>query len=142
MNDPTSSRPPAWYMFAAIPALLFMALGCAVYLMHVLADPATMPLDQRAALEAEPAWVTAAYAIAVWAGLTGTLLLVMRRKLAEPILLVSLIAVLAWTAALLLVARLRETVSANDVAVAIAFAAITWTIFWFGRRSRQQGWLE
>ena len=91
----------AWYMPAAVASMLFMAFGCVIYLMHVLADPAAMPLDQRAAYEAEPMWVIAAYAVSVWIGLAGTVLLVLRRKLAEPLLMVSLAAVLVWLAGLL-----------------------------------------
>ena len=30
----------AWYMPSAVASLLFMAFGCVIYLMHVLADPA------------------------------------------------------------------------------------------------------
>lgn len=143
MDEPFTPRPVAgWYLPAAVASLLFMALGCIMYLMHVLADPAAMPLDQRAAFEAEPVWVTAAYAIAVWIGLAGAVLLVLRRKLAEPLLMVSLIAVLVWLAGLLLVTGLRENMSANDLLVAIVVTALTWTIFWFARHSRQRGWLR
>jgi hypothetical protein len=129
-------------MIAAIASLLFMGLGCITYLTHVFANPATMPLDQRAAFEAEPAWVTGAYAVAVWVGLIGAVLLVMRRRAAEWLLLVSLIAVLVWLAGLLLVPQLRDNMSANDLIVALVVAALTWTIYWFGRHSRQRGWLR
>ena len=61
MDDPYSPRPVAsWFIIAAIASVLFMGLGCISYLMHVFANPATMPLDQRAAYEAEPAWVIVA----------------------------------------------------------------------------------
>src|SRR6185369_10173934 len=116
-----------------------MGLGCISYLMHVFADPATMPLDQRAAYEAEPAWVTGAYAIAVWVGLIGAVLVVMRRRLGEWLLLVSVVAVLIWLAGLLLVTPLRESMSANDLLVAVAVTALTWTVYWFARHSRQRG---
>jgi len=143
MDDHYAPRPIAgWFMPAAIASLLFMGLGCVSYLMHVLADPATMPLDQRAAFEAEPVWVTGAYAVAVWVGLVGAVLLVMKRTLAVPALLVSLVAVLVWLAGLILVTPLRENMSANDLIVAIVVAALTWTIFWFARHSRQRGWLR
>ena len=143
MDDEFKPRALAgWYMPAAVASLLFMAFGCVMYLMHVLADPGAMPLDQRAAYEAEPMWVTAAYAIAVWIGLAGTVMLVMRKKLAEPLVMVSLIAVLIWLAGLLLVTGLRENMSANDLLVAIVVTALTWTIFWFARHSRQRGWLR
>ena len=143
MIDDFAPRPVAgWFMPAAIASLLFMALGCMMYLMHVLADPAAMPLDQRTADEALPAWVTAAFAVSVWIGAAGALLLVIRRKLAEPLLLVSLVAVLSWLAGMLLVADVRENMSANDLLVAIVIVALTWTIFWFARHSRQRAWLR
>jgi hypothetical protein len=142
-EDPYSPRPvAAWFIVAAVAALLFMGLGCISYLMHVFADPATMPLDQRAAYEAEPAWVTGAYAIAVWVGLIGAVLVVMRRRLGEWLLLVSLVAVLIWLAGLLLVTPLRESMSANDLLVAAVVTALTWTVYWFARHSRQRGWLR
>ncbi len=143
MDEHYAPRPIAgWYMVGAIASLLFMGLGCITYLTHVLADPNNMPLDQRAAFEAEPMWVTAAYGLAVWVGLGGAILLVMKRKLAEPALMVSLAAVLVWLAGLLVVTPLRENMSANDLLVAIVVTALTWTIFWFARHSRQRGWLS
>jgi positive regulator of sigma E activity len=78
----------------------------------------------------------------VWVGLIGTVLLVMRNKLAEAALIVSLVAVLIWLAGLLLTAEVRENMSANDLLVAIVVTALTWTIFWFARHSRQRGWLR
>lgn len=128
-------------MPAAIVSLIFMGLGCIMYLMHVFADPATMPVDQRAAYEAQPLWVTAAFAIAVWIGLAGTVLLAMKRRLAEAALLLSLAATIVWLAGLLLVSGIRNNMSANDLVVAIVITAITWTIFWFARHSAQRGWL-
>lgn len=143
MDQEFTPRPVAgWFLPAAVASLLFMALGCMMYLMHVFADPAAMPLDRRAAFEAEPAWVTAAYAVAVWIGAAGAAMLVMRRKLAEPLLMVSLAAVLVWLAGLMLVTGLRENMSANDLLVAIIVTAITWTIFWFARHSRMRNWLR
>lgn len=143
MNDETSPRPvAAWFLPAAIASLLFMALGCIMYLMHVLTDPSTLTFEQRTAWDAEPVWVTGAYAVAVWGGLAGTVLLVLRKTLAEPLLMLSLAATLVWLAGLLVVAGLRENMSANDLLVAIVVTAITWTIFWFARHSRQRGWLR
>lgn len=143
MDDQTSPRPVAgWYLPAAVAAMLFMAFGCVMYLMRVLADPSGMTIEQRTLYDAVPIWVTVAQAIAVWIGLAGTVLLVMRKRHAEVLLAVSLVAVLVWLAGLLLDAGIRENMSANDLLVAIAVTAITWTIFWFARHSRQRGWLR
>jgi hypothetical protein len=143
MDERFTPRPESrWFIIGAVASLLFMGLGCISYLMHVLANPATMPLDQRAAWEAEPAWVTGAYAVAVWIGLAGTGFLVARRKVAVGLLLISVVAVLVWLAGLLLVSPLRNSMSANDLIVALVVSALTWTVFWFSRHSRQRGWLR
>jgi hypothetical protein len=143
MTGPNERQPIArWYLIGAIASLLFMALGCAIYVMHVTADPAALPLDQRAAYAAEPAWVTALNAVAVWVGLIGAVLLVLKRRLAEALLLVSFIATLLWLAGLLLVPALRDALSTNDVAVAVIVTLITGTIWSFARHSRQRGWLR
>ena len=80
--------------------------------------------------------------MAVWAGLLGAILLIVRRRAAEWTLLLSLVAVLVWLAGLILVPQLRERLSAHDLAVALVVAALTWTIYWFARHSRQRGWLR
>ena len=143
MDDRYAPQPIArWYSAAAIISLLFMLVGCLGYLLEVMADPASMPLDQRAVHEAQPLWLISANAVAVWVGAAGALLLVLRRKLAEPLLLVSMIAVAIWLAGLLLAPRLRDLISTGDIAVAVVVTVITWTIYWFARHSRQRGWLR
>ena len=142
-TDPYTPRPLArWYYAGAIAAALFMGLGCLMYVSHVAADPATLPIDQRNALLAEPAWVKAAFAATVWSGLPGTMLLLLRKQAAVPVMLVSLTSVAAWIAGLATTAPLRDSMSVNDWAVMIAIAAIIWTIYWFARHSRQRGWLN
>ena len=143
MSDRFGRQPVArWYMLAALAALLLMALGCAAFLLGLLTDPASLPLDQRAAHDAQPMWLVAANGIAVVAGLGGALLLVLRRRLAEPLMLASLVAVVIWFAGLMLMPRLRDLLGTDDIAVAVVVTLITWTIYWFARHSRQRGWLR
>lgn len=143
MNEPYDRQPIArWYLIGAVASVLFMALGCAVYVMHVTADPAALPLDQRAAYAAEPSWLTGLNAIAVWVGVIGAILLVLKRRLAETLLLVSFVATLLWLAGLFVVPALRDALSTNDIAVAVIVTLITGTIYSFARHSRQRGWLH
>jgi hypothetical protein len=69
-------------------------------------------------------------------------MLVLRRRLAQPLTLISLVAMLAWLAGLLLAPGLRDLVTTNDIALGVIVAAISWTIFWFARHSNQRGWLR
>jgi type II secretory pathway component PulF len=69
-------------------------------------------------------------------------LLLLRRKLAEPLLLLSLAGVLVWFAGFLLVPALREGMSSEALLIPLIIVAFTWTIFWFARHSRMRGWLR
>ena len=112
MESTDQDRPvPRWFTAAAIAVLLWEMLGCVMYLMQVSVDPATLPVDQRAMWDAAPTWMMAAYAVAVWVGLVGAILLYRRHRLAEPLLLVSLVAVIVQFSALLLVPELRNLTS-------------------------------
>lgn len=142
MDDRYAPQPLArWYMAAAIASVLFMLVGCAGFVLDRMTDPNSLPLDRRTVVLARPMWSVLAYGVAVWVGLAGAVLLLMRRKLAEPLLLVSLIAALFTFLPYAVVPGVRDNVSTNDIAFALVILAITWTIFWFARHSRQRGWL-
>jgi len=141
-DDAFSPRPVAgWYIAAAVGSLLFMLVAVGGYLVDVTTDPSTLPLDQRVVAEARPLWAMAAYAIAVWTGLSGAILLLLKRRLAQPVMLVSLIAAAVTFLPYAISPGVRDNITTNDVAVAIVILAITWTIFWFARHSAGRGWL-
>lgn len=143
MDDRYAPQPVArWYMIAAIASVLFMLVGCVGFVLDRMTDTSSLPLDQRTVVLARPLWSLVAYGLAVWVGLAGAVLLVMKRKLAEPLLLVSLMAAVFTFLPYAVVPGVRDNVSTNDIAFALVILAITWTIFWFARHSRQRGWLR
>ena len=131
-----------WYMIAAIASLLVMALGCVGLAVHLGTDPAQLPLDERALFEAEPPWVFAASAIGFIAGAAGALLLILRRRAAERLLLLSFAGMLVWIAGMFATPEFRDLLGENQIAAVLVVLAVTWTIYWFARHSRQRGWLH
>lgn len=143
MDERFTPRPVAgWYMIAAIASFLLMLLGCAALVMHVSTNPATLPLDQRALFEAEPQWVLAASAFGFVAGALGSLLLILRHHAAERAMLASLLGMLVWLVGMFATPGFRDLLTADEIAVLVVLVALTWTIFWFARHSRQRGWLR
>jgi hypothetical protein len=129
-------------MMAAIVSLAVMAFGCLGLVVHLGTDPSQLPLDERAQFEAEPIWMVALFGLAGLAGAVGGLMLVLRRRPAEPLLLVALIGIGLWFAGLFVNPQLRDLLSTGQIAAAIIVVAIVWTIYWFARHSRQRGWLR
>lgn len=146
MDDVRAARPvPAWFWIVAGLALLFEAFGCYAYLTDVTRtaeETARLPVDQRSLMEATPWWIYAAYGTAVWVGLAGTVLLLMRRRHAVPLLLISLIAVIVQFGGVLLVPELRNDTPPDAFTLPIVIAVVVYGIWHFSRYARKQGWLR
>ena len=133
---------PAWFRVAAIGALLWELLGCALYLIRMTTDPASLPIDERAIFNATPTWVLAAFALAVWIGLAGAVLLVMRRRLAQPLLLVSLLALVVQNSSLLLDPELRNLVASDQLLVPFLIVVVSYSIWHLAWQAQKSGWLR
>ena len=142
MDEAIQSPAPRWFTLAAIAAVLFELAGCAVFAMQMAVDPAALPLDQRAMWDAAPMWMLVAYGVAVAAGLIGAILLLMRRRLAEKLLLVSFVAVLVQFSALLLVPTLRNLTTSDDLFLPFLIIVVSYSVWHFARRARASGWLR
>ena len=135
---------PAWYWVVAIGALLFECLGCFFYLAEVRLTPeqiATLPLDQAAMLSARPTWYYAAFGVAVWVGLLGSLGLLFRKRWAVPMLLTSLIAVVVQFSAVFVVPEMR-VVTSDALLGPVAIIVICYGIFMLSRLAKRRGWLR
>lgn len=89
---------PIWYWIISGLALLWNALGLLVYLQQAFMsaeDFRNLDPVQQDLLSNQPEWITAAFAIAVLAGFVGCILLLLRRKLAVRMLILSFLAVVA-----------------------------------------------
>lgn len=142
--DVGGGNPPAWYWVAAVGALLFECLGCFFYLAEVRLTPeqiAMLPLDQAAMLSARPTWYYAAFGLAVWVGLAGSLGLLLRRAWAVPMLLISLIAVIVQFSAIFLVPEMR-VVTSDALLGPIVVIVACYGIFMLGRLTKRRGWLR
>jgi len=98
---------PKWFRPVAIVALLWNLMGCAAYLSDVMltpADLANMTEAQQAMYAARPAWSVSATAIAVWFGAAGCLALIVRKRLATLLLIVSLVGVIVQDVSILTLA--------------------------------------
>lgn len=76
---------PAHLWIVGILSLIWNALGCYDYLMTMTANPGWMSqftAEQVAYWEGLPTWTDATWAIGVWGGLVGAVLLLMRSRYA------------------------------------------------------------
>lgn len=92
-----TNKPGVVYWIIGVVALLWNLLGVNAYLQEAYQTEAFLAAyneDQLALMNSTPAWITALFAIAVFAGAIGALLLLLRKKMAVPLLFLSFIAAL------------------------------------------------
>lgn len=138
----TAASAPAWYWAAATACLLFEAAGAFLFANSLTLNPATLPLDQRAIFDATPQWMTIAWAVAIGAGLLGALGLLLRRRFAEPLLLISLLAVAVQFSGLFLVRQLRELTPEDHLVVPIVILFLAYGFWQTAKLARRRGWLR
>ncbi len=94
MSEAQATKTPRHLWIVGIAALLWNLFGAMDYIMTETRNEAYMAKFTPEQLEffyGFPSWLIAFWAVAVWGGVLGAVLLLMRKKLAVPILLVSLL---------------------------------------------------
>ncbi|NND62424.1 MAG: hypothetical protein HKN48_04455 [Flavobacteriaceae bacterium] len=92
-----SNKPNVGFWIIAVVALIWNIMGVMSYLGTVYPTEesrAAYTAEQLALMDTAPSWLTGVFAVAVFSGALGCLLLILRRKWAVPIFGISLLAVL------------------------------------------------
>jgi hypothetical protein len=85
MQEAVAARTPAHVWIVGILSLLWNAFGCLDYTMTNLKNSswmAMMTAEQIAYMDSLPGWLTAFWALGVWGGLAGSVLLLVRSRYA------------------------------------------------------------
>ena len=143
MNDAIGGRVPAWFRILSILALLWTLFGVALSLVHVGIIPSgEMNEAQRALKASVPAYVTAAFAVAVFAGALGTLGLVLLRRWAKPLLVLALVAVLLQEGWTIFVSDAREVHGMAGIALPLLIVLVSILLVWLANAGIRRGWLR
>ncbi len=140
-----SVKAPTWFMVVAVIALIWNLLGVLAYLGEAFATEemiAAMTEEQRTMLENRPVWATAAFALAVWGGLLGCLLLVLKRKLSQLILIISLVGVLVQMIYNLFIAGSTVTYGPGQIVMALMIPLISILLVLMAKKGIAAGWLK
>jgi hypothetical protein len=134
-------NPPTWFRIVVLIAIVWNLFGVFMYLHSVgmFGDPmADLDAAQRAAAESLPNAITGAFAVGTMAGLIGSIGLLMRKRWAWPVLLVSMVALLVLEGWILFLSGHREAFGLGVPLTVIAGAVL---LTWLANHARQRGWL-
>jgi hypothetical protein len=142
----TNSKPNIWFWIIAVVAFVWNAMGVMRYLMQAY-DTESFRAEftevQLIAMDANPAWLTGLFATAVFSGLLGCILLLIRKKLAVVIFGLSLLAVLIQMIYLWLATDAIEVFGmVNGIVMPLLVIVIAIFLYFYSKGAAQKGWLK
>ncbi|MFT5736104.1 MAG: hypothetical protein ACI9SG_000444 [Maribacter sp.] len=145
MTTTTNLKPPAWFWVVSALGLGWNIMGAVAYL-----GQAYMPIEsleqmsqaERLLFETQPVWVTAAFAVAVWGGTLGCLLLLFQKKWAKPVLLISLIGILTQMSHSFFMSDAFDVYGAAGLVMQIMVVLIGVLLLFIARKAISKAWLR
>jgi len=144
MNDETIGR--VHWSFWAIGAvtLIWNVMGVINFFMQMNADAlASFPESHRAIVVGRPAWATGAFAIAVFGGALGCLLLLLRKPAAYYLFIASLLGVIVQLIHTLGMASSKIDFSPLDILMIILMPLVVAAfLIWYSKWTEGKGWIN
>ena len=144
MNDETVGG--VHWSFWAIGAvtLIWNVMGVINFFVQMNADAlASFPESHRAIIEGRPAWATGAFAIAVFGGALGCLLLLLRKSAAYYLFIASLLGVIVQLIHTLGIAGSTIDFSPFEVLMIILMPPVVAAfLIWYSKWAESKGWIS
>jgi len=141
----TAAKPPWHFWVIGIVGVLWNSVGAMDYVMTQTRNEAYMKAftpEKLAYFYGIPSWVVAAWAIGVWGGVVGMLLLLLRKRAAVPVLLASLVGATLTFVYDYLLSEGMEVMGASGAAFAGLIIVIALGLYWYARLMRRRGVLR
>lgn len=139
-------KTPWWFLAISVVMLLWNLMGVGAYISDATMSQEDMIKNYGEALAnaaaAQPIWVTVVYALAVFGGALGCLLLLLRKKIAVWPLIMSLVAVILQQGYMWLGSGVMSEVPSASKAMYISIPIIAAFLVWFALRMTAKGILK
>jgi len=140
MNDETVGSVHWSFWIIIVVTLIFNVMGVINYFVQMNADSlASFPESYRPIIEGRPAWATAAFAIAVFGGSLGCLLLLLKKSAAFYVLIASLLGVIVTMMHIFGVAGF----SSFEIWIGVLMQlVVTAFLIWYSKQAESKGWIS
>jgi hypothetical protein len=134
-----------WFWIVSALALLWNLAGVMAYLGQAYMSIETleqMSQAERLLYESQPAWVTGAFAVAVWGGALGCIALMLKKKWAKPVFIISLIGILAQMSHSFFISNNFEVYGPGAMIMPIMVLIIGIALVLLANTAIKKGWLS
>lgn len=140
-----SNKPNALFWVIGAIALIWNGFGVLSYIGQAYLTEetkATLTEAQLELIENRPAWATAAFAIAVFAGALGALVLLLRKKAAFYLFVLSFIGVVVQMINDVFMSGTTGNYGPGEISMVILIPVIGVFLIWYTKNCHKKGWLS
>ncbi len=144
MNS-TTNKPTTAFWVIGVLALVWNLMGVMAYLAQAYMTEevlSALPVAEQALYKDIPAWATAAFAIAVFGGSLGCILLLMKKKLAKTVFSISLLGILVQMYYNLFQSNAMEVYGPGGMVMPILVLVIGAFLIWYSQDLTKRGILS
>lgn len=148
-TDPTESSnktsPPVWFWVISVVALLWYLMDTSVFFMRVFMTEEvikSMPENQQHLYRDMPLWVSIVFACEVFGGTVGCISLLLRKKWAFLLFVISLLGVLAQTSNIWFLTDAISAMGAPAVVMPLVAIIIGTAMIFLAKSAISKGWLR
>jgi small basic protein len=141
-----SNKPTTLYWIIAVVALLWNGMGANAYIQQAYKTDAfkAMYSDEKVLemVSNTPAWAMGAFALAVFGGVLGSILLLLRKKAAKPVFMISLLGIIVQMVYNLFISKALEVYGPGAVIMPIMVLVFGAFLVWYTQKAEAKGWLS
>ena len=141
----SSTKAPMWFLIVSIIALLWNLIGLWGFTTSFNLGPedmADVPERMRGYYEAGVPWFYwAAYGLAVIAGVLGCILLLLKRKLATLVFILSIVGILIFNTWSFLISDMAELMITEDYVIQSLVIGIAILLLFLSKRAERKAWI-
>jgi len=131
-------KPPVWFWIVSVIAFIWNGLGVDGFLGQAYNTEryqSSFTPEQLEIAANAPSWTMRAFAVAVFAGVIGSIALLIRKKWAFSFYLISLIAVIAQMGYFLINGHY------DNIGMTISIIVFAMFLLWFSKKAIAKGWI-
>ena len=143
MSDKTTGRAHWSFWIIGLTGLIWNLMGCMNFIMQMNADAlASYSEAARTLVEDRPPWATMAFAVAVFGGALGCILLLARKSVSYYVFIASLLGVMVTMGHTINMAASISEVPVEIWVGTLMSLVVAAFLLWYSKRAERKGWLS
>jgi len=138
-------KPSSLFYIISSMALVWNLMGVFNFLDQALMSDevlASLPKDQQLIYQDVPAWVTAAFAIAVFSGTLGAVFLLLKKKIASTFFILSFIGIVTQMSYGLLLDEKTDNYGPLGLLMPLMIITVGGYLIWYSKKANKNRWLS